>query len=107
MPVNDEVDDSTHDNLEAALEDYDRESVATDAAEWVEQAPAPVSEPDDSTTFELYEDDDGLWRWRLVTENEGIVAISETGYHEKEAVQNAVSTFKEVIENAPVVAVAS
>lgn len=104
MPVNDEVDECTHDNLESSLAGYDREAVDVDAAKWVEQAPSPEPDPDESATFELYEDDIGQWRWRLVDRNGGVVADCDTGYRDRDTAREAATAFRDKIETAPVVA---
>jgi len=49
-------------------------------------------------TFELYEDTEGGWRWRLVHENGNNVANSGQGYSSK---QKARQGMQSVTENAP------
>jgi|GEM_PF-937317 len=104
MPVNDETDDRTHEILDAEVDGYDRETAATTAGEWVEQAPAPTDESDATATFELYEDERGQWRWRLVAVDGTVLAGGDTGYGSREDAQRAIDSFKTTIEDAPVVA---
>ncbi|GAB7093281.1 hypothetical protein JCM30237_04330 [Halolamina litorea] len=60
-----------------------------DAAE--SAAPAePFEEPESQTTFELFEDKRGEFRWRLRHDNGNIVADSGEGYRRKSAATNAI-----------------
>jgi uncharacterized protein YegP (UPF0339 family) len=49
-------------------------------------------------TFELYEDNAGEWRWRLVHDNGNIIATGGEGYASKE---RALGGIKSVQQNAP------
>jgi len=49
-------------------------------------------------TFEVYEDDAGDYRWRLVHENGNVIADSGEGYASK---QKAKQGLRSVKENAP------
>jgi amphi-Trp domain-containing protein len=49
-------------------------------------------------TFELYEDAEGKWRWRLVHDNGNIIADSSEGYSSK---QKATQGLDSVKRNAP------
>lgn len=42
-------------------------------------------------TYELYEDNAGEWRWRLVSTNGNILADSGEGYSSRTAVRDAVA----------------
>ncbi len=53
-------------------------------------------------TFELYEDNAGEWRWRLVHDNGNIIADSGQGYSSK---QKAKQGLRSVKQNAPGAAV--
>lgn len=107
MPVNEEVDETTHEILEDAFEDYDRESVVADIEEWMTRAPSPTADSVESAAFELYRDEQGQWRWRLVSDDGQILTDSGTNYNDKDAAQAAVTAFKEAIGAAPVVAAES
>jgi uncharacterized protein YegP (UPF0339 family) len=49
-------------------------------------------------TFEIYEDDAGQYRWRLVHDNGNIIADSGEGYSSR---QKAEQGLRSVKENAP------
>jgi len=49
-------------------------------------------------TFEVYEDDAGDYRWRLVHDNGNVIADSGEGYASK---QKAKQGLRSVKENAP------
>lgn len=49
-------------------------------------------------TFELFEDKEGKWRWRLVHDNGNIIADSGEGYASKQKCEQGVESVK---ENAP------
>lgn len=51
------------------------------------------------TSFEVYEDEEGQWRWRLKAGNHEIVASSES-YTEKASAIRAVGSMKRWVENA-------
>ncbi|QDX41147.1 DUF1508 domain-containing protein [Salarchaeum sp. JOR-1] len=53
---------------------------------------------DSQARFEVYEDDAGQWRWRLVHRNGNILADSGEGYASK---QKAIQGLESVKENAP------
>lgn len=53
------------------------------------------------TSFEVYEDESGQWRWRLKAGNHEIVASSES-YTEKASAIRAVGSMKRWVENAVV-----
>ena len=53
------------------------------------------------TSFEVYEDDAGQWRWRLKAANHEIVASSES-YVDKAGAIRAVGSMKRWVENAAV-----
>jgi len=49
-------------------------------------------------TFEVYEDDAGQWRWRLIHNNGNIVADSGEGYASKQKARQGIESVK---SNAP------
>ena len=49
-------------------------------------------------TFELYEDSEGKWRWRLVHDNGNIIADSSEGYASKQKAKQGLTSVK---TNAP------
>lgn len=49
-------------------------------------------------TFELYEDADDEWRWRLVHDNGNIIADSGEGYASR---QKCLQGLRSVVTNAP------
>lgn len=49
-------------------------------------------------TFELYQDNAGEWRWRLVATNGNIIADSGEGYDRKATARNGLES---VMRNAP------
>lgn len=49
-------------------------------------------------TFEVYEDREGKWRWRLVHDNGNIIADSGEGYASKQKAEQGIDSVK---ENAP------
>jgi len=51
-----------------------------------------------TATFELYEDAEGAYRWRLRHENGNIIADSGEGYASKQKAQQGIHS---VQENAP------
>lgn len=48
-----------------------------------------------SATIELYEDNAGQWRWRLVAENGNIIADSGEGYASKSNAKRAIESVKQ------------
>ncbi|MFB6220666.1 MAG: DUF1508 domain-containing protein [Halolamina sp.] len=55
----------------------------------------PPAETESQTTFELYEDTDGDYRWRLRHDNDNIVADSGQGYTRKRDAQQAIDRVQE------------
>ena len=49
--------------------------------------------------FELYEDNAGEWRWRLVVANGNIIADSGEGYRSKQGARRGIESVR---KNAPV-----
>lgn len=49
-------------------------------------------------TFEVYEDTQGDWRWRLVHDNGNIIADGGEGYASKQKCEEGIESVK---ENAP------
>lgn len=50
------------------------------------------------STFELYRDSSGEWRWRLVVSNGNIIADSGEGYKSKQGAKRGIESVK---KNAP------
>jgi uncharacterized protein YegP (UPF0339 family) len=53
-------------------------------------------------TFELYEDDEGKYRWRLVHRNGNIIADSGEGYATRQKARQGLESVKENAPGAPV-----
>lgn len=53
--------------------------------------------------FELYEDNAGEWRWRLVAANGNIIADSGEGYSTKQGAQRGIESVKKSAPAADVV----
>lgn len=53
-------------------------------------------------TFEVYEDQAGKWRWRLVHDNGNIIADSGEGYASRQKCEQGLESVK---ENAPAASV--
>ena len=58
----------------------------------------PADEARSRAQFELYRDDAGEWRWRLVHHNGNIIADGGEGYNRKETARNGLESVK---RNAP------
>jgi uncharacterized protein YegP (UPF0339 family) len=50
--------------------------------------------------FEIYEDDQGEFRWRLQDTNNRIIADSAEGYTRKDSVMDAIPNVKDAVANA-------
>ncbi|MEF8789726.1 MAG: YegP family protein [Haloarculaceae archaeon] len=59
----------------------------------------------EGAAFELFETDDGAWRWRLVDEDGRPLATSFRAHESREAARRAMSTVKEYAPDAPQVTV--
>jgi uncharacterized protein YegP (UPF0339 family) len=46
-------------------------------------------------TFEVYEDREGKWRWRLVHHNGNIIADSGEGYATRQKCEEGIASVKE------------
>ncbi len=55
-----------------------------------------------SQTFEIFEDNAGEWRWRLVSSNGEIIADSGEGYASKSGAREATHRIKEYAPDADV-----
>ncbi|MFB6073462.1 MAG: HVO_2922 family protein [Haloarculaceae archaeon] len=53
-------------------------------------------------TFELYEDQAGEYRWRLVHDNGNVIADSGEGYASKQKARQGLQSVKENAPGAPV-----
>ena len=54
-------------------------------------------------TFELYQDNAGEWRWRLVVANGNIIADSGEGYTSKQGAKRGIESVKNSAPRARVV----
>lgn len=68
-----------------------------DALPAVDEPFDPVDEVESQATFELYEDDAGEYRWRLVHDNGNIIADSGEGYGSKGTARDSISTVRETV----------
>lgn len=55
-----------------------------------------------TATFELYRDEVGDWRWRLVHSNGNIIADSGEGYASKQKAKQGLQSVKENASDADV-----
>jgi hypothetical protein len=55
-----------------------------------------------SATFELYEDSEGKYRWRLVHRNGNIIADSGEGYATPQKARQGIESVKTNAPDAPV-----
>ncbi len=55
-----------------------------------------------NATFELFEDAEAKWRWRLVHDNGNIVADSGEGYTSKQNAERGIESVKENAADADV-----
>jgi uncharacterized protein YegP (UPF0339 family) len=63
------------------------------------QAAAAAADAEKSTaTFQVYKDKAEKYRWRLVTQNQNIIATSGQGYADKRGCMNGIESLK---KNAP------
>lgn len=54
-------------------------------------------------TFEVYEDNAGEWRWRLVASNSNIIADSGEGYVSKQGAKRGIESVKATAPDAQIV----
>jgi len=59
-----------------------------------------ADERDWLATFEVYTDDAGEWRWRLLARNGKIIADSAEGYSSKISALNSLDTVRSVARDA-------
>ena len=52
--------------------------------------------------FEVYQDDEDAWRWRLIHQNGNIIADSGQGYSTRAAARKGVRSVKNNAPGAPV-----
>jgi len=105
MPVDEAVDEQTHEVLEEELSEYDREAAERTAEAWVADAPDPsaVSESENAT-FEIFETDDGGYQWRLVGSGDRVIACSGSKFADPATARDAVTSFKSEVAEAPITA---
>jgi uncharacterized protein YegP (UPF0339 family) len=58
-----------------------------------------------NATFEVYEDRDGKWRWRLVHDNGNIIADSGEGYASRQKCEQGLASVRENAPDADIVEV--
>ena len=51
-------------------------------------------------TFQVYEDNAGEWRWRLIASNGNIIADSGEGYQSKQGVKRGIESVKRSVPKA-------
>lgn len=56
-----------------------------------------------NATFEVYTDDEGQWRWRLVHDNGNILADSGEGYASRQKCEQGLQSVKKNAPDAEVV----
>ncbi|MDQ3750426.1 MAG: DUF1508 domain-containing protein [Acidobacteriota bacterium] len=52
--------------------------------------------------YEIYKDDGDLWRWRFISANGNIIAVSSESYHNREDCLSSINILR-YCANAPVV----
>ena len=97
------LDERTREILSEELEEYDEESVSVEVEQALADAPTPTSDREIRAAFELFEDDSGAWRWRLVAENGEILAVSQRAYSDQQAVAESVGEIKQAMDSAGIV----
>ncbi|WP_254546938.1 HVO_2922 family protein [Halomarina pelagica] len=55
-----------------------------------------------NSTFEVFRDAAGEWRWRLVASNGNVIADSGEGYRSKQGVERGIESVKRTAAEAPV-----
>ncbi|WP_455429043.1 YegP family protein [Halococcus morrhuae] len=60
-----------------------------------------VSLSETAAAFDLYEDDGGNWRWRLVHDDETL-AVSPSGYDSRDDAEATITTIKENVLGAEI-----
>jgi len=55
-----------------------------------------------TATFEVFQDNAGEWRWRLVATNGNIIADSGEGYRSKQGVERGIESVKRSAAGADV-----
>jgi len=87
---------SGNDIIADSGEGYSSESAARDAVERVrDDAPTASVLEYGTPHFEVYEDQAGEWRWRLVAANGRIVADSGEGYSSRSGARRAVENVQD------------
>jgi len=80
--------------LGASLLEIEPDPEEEDAEEALEEAPLIPDVEESQAAFEVYEDDAGEYRWRLVHDNGNVIADSGEGYASERNVRNAVESVK-------------
>lgn len=85
-----------------SVDEYDSRSEAADALEHLR---ANVPDADliefERSAFQIYESDEGQWRWRLIDEDGNVLADSSEGeYESKDGAMGAMSTIRDYAPDA-------
>jgi len=62
----------------------------------------PPTEGGSKATFELFDDKEGKWRWRLVHDNGNIIADGGQGYASKQKAKQGLESVRTNVEGAPI-----
>jgi len=88
-------------NCEQGLESVRENAPGAYVVDTSKDEEAPTEGGSDAT-FELFEDDGGKWRWRLVHDNGNIIADSGQGYSSKQKCKQGLRSVRENVPGAPV-----
>ncbi|PSQ16850.1 hypothetical protein BRD00_09760 [Halobacteriales archaeon QS_8_69_26] len=96
----------TYDSQEAVVDDIETvQALAADAGlmeiETLAFEPYRI-EDDDSAQVEASDDRPGDWRWRLIDEDESVLAVSAVSYESREAVDNAIDDARRTTRRASI-----
>ena len=85
-----------------STDDYNSQSEAADAIEHLRlHAPDADLIEFEKAAFQIYESDEGQWRWRLIDEDYNLLADSSEGeYDSRDGATSAMSTLKEYAPDA-------
>ena len=86
--------------LAAEETDEEGEPVPVDAEDPDVAVPTEDAEVASQATFELFEDAEGGWRWRLVHENGNVIGDSGEGYASKSNAKRAMNRVREHVAGA-------
>ena len=105
--------DEDRDALAASPETYASEAAALEAVETVEaRAPSADTIDIDTLAYELYRDgerdadasdEQAGWRWRLIDEDERVLAVSATAHEDREAAEAAIEAARSTTGRASII----